>query len=218
MTSPTEPTPPAADSGDLLRRLQAHRKLLTGVVVGVALVVLIGWLMVESGRRREAAAMALLESAWSYQDQGNLPQASAEFQQVIDTYRGTDAAMRAALALNQVRMESEQAQLAADGLREFLARNPPAAYAAAASRLLGVALEDAGQPAEAAEAFQRSADLAEADYLKAEALLAAGRAWRAAGDTERAAEALRRVVREFAETAVASEATVRLAEVTKGAM
>ncbi|MFN2317467.1 MAG: tetratricopeptide repeat protein [Gemmatimonadales bacterium] len=222
MASTPETPPPELPAEDraaaLLARLKANRQLLIGVLVATALVVLIAWFMVESGRRKEAAAMQLLESGWSLQDQGNLPQASTEYQRVVDTYRGTDAAMQATLALNQVRMESEQAQLAVDGLREFLASSPPAPYAAAANRLLGLALEDAGEPAEAAAAFQNSADLADQDFLKAEALLAAGRAWRAAGNTEAAITALRRIVAEFAEAGVAAEATVRLAELTKGAM
>jgi TolA-binding protein len=220
-STPETPTPelPAEDRATaLLARLKANRQLLTGVLVATALVILVAWFMVESGRRKEAAAMQLLESGWSLQDQGNLPQASAEYQRVAETYRGTDAAMQATLALNQVRMESGQAQLAVDGLREFLASSPPAPYAAAANRLLGLALEDAGEPAEAAAAFQRSADLADQNFLKAEALLAAGRAWRAAGNTEQAITVLRRVVSEFAEAGVAAEATVRLAELTKGAM
>lgn len=220
-STPDTPTPelPADDrTADLMARLKSNRQLLSGVLVATALVVLVAWFMVESGRRKEAAAMQLLESGWSLQDQGNLPQASTEYQRVVDTYRGTDAAMQATLALNQVRMESGQAQLAVDGLREFLASSPPAPYAAAANRLLGLALEDAGEPAEAAAAFQRSADLADLDFLKAEALLAAGRAWRAAGNTEAAITALRRIVADFAEAGVATEATVRLAELTKGAM
>jgi TolA-binding protein len=220
-STPETPTPelPAEDrAAALVTRLKANRQLLTGVLVATALVILVAWFMVESGRRKEAAAMQLLESGWSLQDQGNLPQASTEYQRVVDTYRGTDAAMQATLALNQVRMESEQAQLAVDGLREFLASSPPAPYAAAANRLLGLALEDAGEPAEAGAAFQSAADLADQDFLKAEALLAAGRAWRAAGNTEEAITALRRVVSEFAEAGVAPEAIVRLAELTKGAM
>lgn len=222
MASTPETSNPAVSEQDrataFLDRLKANRQLLMGVAVAVALVVLMGWFIVESGRRKEAAAMMLLEGGWSLQDQGSLPEASAEFQRVIDTYRGTDAAMQATLALNQVRMQSGQAQLAVDGLREFLAASPPAEYASAGNRLLGNALEDAGQPAEAAAAYQAAADGAEADYLKAEALLAAARSWRAAGNNEAAVTALRRITTEFAETAVASEATVRLAELTRGAM
>lgn len=220
----TPQTPPAESQTDqdkaaaLLERLKANRQLAVGGLIAVALVALIAWFMVESGRRKEMAAMSLLETAWSLQDQGNSAQAVTEFQRVVDTFRGSDAAMQASLALNQVRMESEQGQLAIDGLREFIARNPPSEYAASAERLLGTALEDAGEPAEAAAAYERSAALAGADHLKAAALLAAARAWRAAGNTEAATVALRRIVNDFKETAVVSEATVRLAELTKGAM
>lgn len=214
--SPVTPDPDRATA--FMDRLKANRQLLTGAAVAVALVLLMGWFIVESGRRKEAAAMAMLENAWSLQDQGSLPEASTEFQRVMDAYGGTDAAMQASLAINQVRMQSGQGQLAVDGLREFLASSPPAHYAASAHRLLGTALEDTGQPADAAAAYQAAADAATQDHLKAEALLAAARAWRAAGNVEEAVGALRRITTEFAEAAVAAEATVRLAELTKGAM
>jgi len=222
MASPADTTvltePAGPDAQGLLERLQANRKVLTGAGVALALLVLVGWFMVESGRRREAAASGLLESAWSLQDQGNLPQASTELQRVIDSYGGTDAAMQATLALNQVRLESGQAQIAADALRAFVAGNPAAEYAAAAHRLLGVALENLGQPAEAAAAYQAAATAALTGPLKAEALLSAARAWRSAGNSEEALRALRTILTDHKDEAVAAEATVRLAELTKGAM
>jgi len=202
----------------LMERLQANRKVLTGAAIAIALVVLVGWFMIESGRRRELAASGLLDTAWGLQDQGNLPQASTEFQRVIDSYGGTDAAMLATLSLNQVRMESGQSQIAADGLREFLARSPSGEFAAAAHRLLGSALENLGQPAEAAAAYQQAVATATTGNFKAEALLAEARAWRAAGNTEEAVRALRVILANHGESAVAAEATVRLAELTKGAM
>jgi TolA-binding protein len=220
-TSQTPLADPLADqdrAAALFERLKANRQLALGGLIAVALVVLIAWFMIESGRRKEIAAMAILETAWSLQDQGESAQAATEFQRLIDNFSGTDAALQAALALNQVRLEIGQAQLAVDGLREFLGRNPPSEAAASAHRLLGAALEDTGQPAEAAAAYEQAAALAGADHLTAAALLAAARAWRAAGNTEAATAALRRIVDEFKETAAVSEATVRLAELTKGAM
>jgi hypothetical protein len=38
-------------------RLKANRQLLTGVLVATALVILVAWFMMESDRRKEAAAM-----------------------------------------------------------------------------------------------------------------------------------------------------------------
>lgn len=209
---------PAEEAPGLVERLQANRKVLAGAAIAIALVAVIGWFMVESGRRREAAASSLLDTAWGLQDQGNLPQASTEFQRVIDSYGGTDAAMLATLSINQVRIESGQAQIAADGLREFLGRSPSAEFASAAHRLLGTALENLGQPAEAAAAYRQAAATSTVANLTAEALLAEARAWRNAGNSEEAIRALRQILADHTESAVAAEATVRLAELTKGAM
>lgn len=212
---PAEPTDRAAA---LLERLKGHRQVLLGALAGLVLLAVVAWFMIESGRRKEAAASAMLENGWNLQDQGSLPEASAEFQRIIDTYRGTDASMQATLALNQIRLESGQAQLAADALREFLARTPPASYAAAGHRQLGTALEDLGQAEEAAAAYRQSATLATADHLKAEALLAAARAYRNAGNTEESVRALREITTSHRESGVYAEAMVRLAEITRGAM
>lgn len=208
----------AEEAGGLVARFQAHRKVLTGAGIVVLLVAVVGWFMVESGRRREAAATGILEGAWSLQDQGNLPQASAEFQRVIDGFGGTDAAMHATLALNQVRLESGQPQIAADALREFIASAPADEYRAAANRLLGIALESLGSPAEAAAAYLESATLAPLAPLKAEALLGAARGFRNAGNGEEAVRVLRQILAEHSESTVAAEARVRLAELTRGAM
>lgn len=214
------PTTATSDDGgnNLLARLQAHRKVLTGAGIAVALIVLVGWFMVESGRRREAAASGILEGAWGLQDQGDLPQASAEFQRVVDGFSGTDAANQAVLALNAVRIESGQSQIAADALTAFLGTSPAAEHAAAAHRLLGVAQENLGKAAEAAASYEQAASRATLSPLKAEALLSAARAHRNAGKPEEALRVLRVILAEHAESAVAGEARVRLAELTRGGM
>ena len=174
-SSPTTEAMPEGGN-NLLARLQAHRKVLTGAGIAVALILLVGWFMVESGRRREAAASGILEGAWGLQDQGDLPQASAEFQKVVDGFSGTDAANQAVLALNQVRIESGQSQIAADALTAFLATSPAAEHGSAANRLLGVAQENLGMAAEAAASYEQAAALATLGPLKAEAMLGAARA------------------------------------------
>ena len=202
----------------LLDRFKANQRLLIGVIAAIGLIALSTWFVIESGKRRELAASSLLESAWSAQDQGNLPQASSDFQRVVDTYGGTDAAKQASLALNQVRIESGQSQLAHDDIQSFLGQNPGPDFAAAANQLLGVALENLNRPADAALAYQRAAELATADHVAAEALLAGARALRAAGDNDAAAQLLRDLLAKYPETLVATEAKVRLGELTKGSM
>ena len=92
----------------------------------------------------------------------------------------------------------------------------PKGYAAQTQALLGVALENTRKPAEAAAAYRAAVDAAELDYLKAQYLLDAGRAWMAAGKPDEAAKAYREIIAKYDKTAALTEAKVRLAEATKG--
>lgn len=203
------PTPAA-------RRRMPSQRTLTIIVAVVAVLALAAWMVVTSGKRKEQFATQALLQARSIAEQGNLPLAATEFQKIIDTYRGTDAAQEAVLGINQVRLINAQSDLAAVGLREFLGTNPDPRYAAPAQALLGAALENAGRPADAAAAYQEASRIAPIDYLKAEYLLSAGRALLAAGKPGEAEEAYRTVVEEHPETASFTEAQVRLSELTAG--
>ncbi|HSB52725.1 MAG TPA: tetratricopeptide repeat protein, partial [Gemmatimonadales bacterium] len=149
-------------------------------------------------------------------DQGNLPQASADLQRVIQTYSGTDAANEAVLALNQIRMTSGQSELAAVNLSEFVARKPAPRFAAPAYGLLGQAQENAKKFAEAAAAYEQAAANAGLGFVKASYLLNAGRAYRLAGKTQDAIRAYRTVVEKYPDAPAVNEAKVRLGEVAAG--
>jgi hypothetical protein len=56
------------------------------------------------------------------------------------------------------------------------------------------------------------------DFLKAQMLSDAGRAWAAAGDTTKAVAAYKRIVAELSKEAAVAEARVRLGELTKGTL
>jgi len=56
------------------------------------------------------------------------------------------------------------------------------------------------------------------DFLKAQMLSDAGRAWAAAGDTAKAVAAYKRIVDELPKEAAVAEARVRLGELTKGTL
>ncbi|MEK6598072.1 MAG: tetratricopeptide repeat protein [Gemmatimonadota bacterium] len=189
--------------------------VLAGAAV-LATIVLLTWGFSVASARKEAAAQARLEAAWNAQDAGNLPLAASEFQAVVDGFGGTNAAMEAVIAVNQARLLNGQSQLAVDALREFLATNPPMGFKASAGRLLGAALENVGKPVEAAAAYEAAAADATEAFRKAEALLAAGRAYRAAGNTEAAIRVLRQVITDYPETASFPAAEIRLGELTKG--
>jgi outer membrane protein assembly factor BamD (BamD/ComL family) len=193
------------------------RQLIAGVV---ALVVagLIAWLLVSSGRRKEEFAARSLNQARAAAEAGNLPLASSELQKLIQSYKGTDAAKEAVITLNQVRMVNGQSELAAVGLREFLATNPPPEYAAPAYGLLGSALENAKKWSDAGDAFASGAKAAELEYLKARYLVEAGRAYREAGKTQAAETAYREVIQKYPKSSSMTKAQVRLAELTDGKM
>ena len=194
------------------------RRMAGAVALAVLLLGVVVWVVLASGRRKEQFAARSLNQARSTAEAGNLPLASSELQRVIETYRGTDAATEAVITLNQVRMVSGQSELAAVGLRDFLAKKPPRKYLAPAYGLLGTALENSARPAEAAEAFGNASKSADLDYLKARYLIDAGRAYRTAGKTNEAGMAYREVIEKHPKSSSFTEARVRLAELTDGKM
>ncbi len=196
---------------------QYARPLLFGA--GAMLLVLLGiWFVRESGRRKEAQATSRLSAALAIADRGNLPQAAAELQKVIQTYSGTEAATEAVIALNQVRIANGQGELAANNLKDFVSKNPPVRYAAPAYGLLGSAQENGKKFADAAQSFEQAAAKAELDYVRASYLVQAGRAYHEAGRPQEAIRAYRTVIEKYPGAPAAAEAQVRLAELTAGAM
>lgn len=224
MATSVEPTtstaPQAAPASTRLGRLglAGRNRQLVIAAAAIVVVALVVWLVSLSGERKEAFAARALAQAEAAVDAGNVPQASAELQRVIDNYKGTDAAAEAVLVLNQLRLENGQTQLAITGLRDFLKTGPTGHRAAAAHALLGAALESAAKFADAAAEYQAAADAAESDYLKSEYLLQAGRALVAAGKKDDAAKAYRTILEKYGKAGLEIEAQVRLAELTKGAM
>lgn len=207
-TTPVPPTPWYRD----------RNRQLIAIAVTVAAVGLITWFLITSGHRKEEFAARSLNQARAAAEAGNLPLASSELQKLIRTYKGTDAATEAVITLNQVRMVNGQSELAAVGLRDFLATKPAPEYAAPTYGLLGAALENARKFDEAGDAFMSASKTAELSYLKARYLLDAARAYREAGKTQEAIAAYREIIQKFPKTASMTEAQVRLAELTDGKM
>jgi outer membrane protein assembly factor BamD (BamD/ComL family) len=197
---------------------QRHQRyLLTGIAILAALA-LAAWFIMASGRRKEEFAGRSLNQARVAAEAGNLPLASSELQRLISAYKGTDAASEAVITLNQVRMVNGQSELAAVGLREFLASKPDAQYVPPATGLLGAALENSRKWIEAANAYTQASNASDVEYLKAKYLVDAGRAFREGGKAEDAAKAYRTVLQKYPNASSVTEAEVRLAELTDGKM
>lgn len=193
-----------------------NRYLAAGL--GVALLGLIVWFVIMSGRRKEDFAGRALDQARAAAEQGNLPLAASEFQKVISTYGGTAAAQEAVINLNQVRLINGQQELAAVNLQDFLKGNPDVPFRSPAYGLLGRALENSKRPAEAAAAYESASKAAEFEYLKADLLLDAARAYANAGEKDKAIAAYRSVMKDYPKSSSRIEAEIRLAELTAGAM
>ncbi len=161
-----------------------------------------------AGRRLEQGRLALASK--------NYQLAASVLSQVVENYSGTRAAQEGNILLAQVRLAQGQSQQAIDLLKEF-ARNAGKDYRAQAYGLLGAAYENASHPRDAADAYQRAADAAQYPFLRAQFLSDAGRAWLAAGDTAQAVTAYKTIAQQLDSTSAATEAKVRLGELTKGA-
>ena len=201
----------------LIEWARGHRNVVTyglgGLVVAAALV---AWNLVAS-RRSEDAAGEQLQQARAAFEQRNLPLAASEFARIRENYSGSRAAQEATLLLAQSRLLQGQAQQAIDVLTGFV-ESADAPYRAQAYGLLGAAYEEVGKARDAAAAYLRAADASQLPSFKAQFLSDAGRTWVTAGDTAQAVATYQRILRDLPETGPVAEATVRLGELTKGAV
>ena len=186
-------------------------------IAGVAVVLVAGgfWFAASARARREAFAERELLQARSSGEAGNLPLATSDLQRVIERYGGTRAGQEAALTLAQFRLMQGQAELAAAELRGFV-QSADRQFQDQAFAVLGTALEQAGQPGPAGQAYLDAAQRTRFDLVAAQMLVAAGRAFTAAGDTASAARAYQRILDDHAQTGAEVEARLRLAELRLG--
>jgi len=197
--------------------IQGHRRLTswagTVLVVGA---LLFTWTLSTKRRAEEIASRNLAGARFAFDNQ-NLPLAASELAKVIEDYSGTNSAQEGRLLLANVRLLQGQPQQAVAVLKDY-APGAGRAFRAQAYSLLGNAFENMGRTREAGDAYEKGSAAAALDFLKAQLLADAGRAWTSAADTGRATAAYRRIVNEFPKETAATEAKVRLAELTKGAV
>ena len=187
----------------------------------VGLLILIGgsgWFYVAAVQRREAIAARDLEQARLAVASGNPALAASDLGRVAATYRNTSAGQEAAIVLAQVRLLQGQASLAIPDLKAFISSNPDKSYAVSAPALLATALEQVGNPKDAAAEYEAASAAASYNFLKAQHLVDAGRVYWTAGDTTKAAAAYERVVKDYKDQPSAVEARIRLAEMRRGAV
>ncbi|HYR32546.1 MAG TPA: tetratricopeptide repeat protein [Gemmatimonadales bacterium] len=196
--------------------IQGHRQASTyGGLAIVAIAGLLWWNHISTRQSEERAGTALNEARLAFETK-NFPLASSELSSVVANYSGTRAAQEATILLAQIRLLQGQSQQAIEQLKAF-APSADAKYRAQAYGLLGAAYDNVGHPREAAEAYAQAAAAAPMDFLTAQFLSDAGRAWVAAGDTTKAIAAYQSIVTKYDSLGTAMEAKVRLGELTRGA-
>ncbi len=184
-------------------------------IAGVAVVVLGAgaWLYVTSQQRKEEFASQALTGARGSAEAGNLPLAARDLATVVQRFGGTRSADEAFILLNQIRLLQGQRDSAIAALQQWVRSRHPDYMKASAYGLLAGGLEDENKLREAADAYRLAAGAAPHDFLKAQYLIDAGRAFAAAGDTTAARAALGEVLDKFGALDQAAEARVRMAEI-----
>ena len=196
--------------------VKTHRTISSWIGGAIALAAgLFLWTQTSKTKLQDIASRDLQNARFAFESQ-NLPLAASGFSRIIENFSGTNAADESHLLLANVRLLQGQPQQAVEVLRDY-APGAGGAYRAQAYGLLGAAYENLGRFQEAAAAYDTGAEAARFDFLKAQMLSDAARAWVAAGDSAKAIANYRRILKDFADAAIATEAKVRLAEITKGA-
>jgi tetratricopeptide (TPR) repeat protein len=215
-TSPAPSQRNAPLSERFIEWVKAHRSVSswigTGIVVAVGLFL---WTQSTKTRSQDIASRELQNARFAFESQ-NLPLAASGLSRIIENYSGTNAAEESRLLLANVRLLQGQPQQAIEGLRDY-APGAGRAYRAQAYGLLGAAYENLGRFQEAAGAYDAGVEAAQLDFLQAQMLSDAARAWVGAGDTAKAIRNYQRILKDFAKEGIATEAKVRLAELTRGA-
>ena len=195
--------------------VKAHRQLSSWIAaIVVVAAVLFVWNLSTQRRYEEIASRELQGARFAFENQ-NLPLAASELAKVVENYSGTNAADEARLLLANVRLLQGQPQQAVAVMKDY-APGAGSAYRAQAYGLLGAAFENMGRFREAGEAYENGSAAARLDFMKGQFLADAGRAWTVAGDTAKAVAAYQRILKDFAKEGAATEAKVRLGELTKG--
>jgi len=195
--------------------VKAHRQLSSWIAAIVFVAgVLFVWNLSTQRRSEEIASRELQGARFAFENQ-NLPLAASELAKVVENYSGTNAADEARLLLANVRLLQGQPQQAVAVMKDY-APGAGSAYRAQAYGLLGASFENMGRFREAGEAYENGSAAARLDFMKAQFLADAGRAWAVAGDTAKAVAAYQRILKDFAKEGAATEAKVRLGELTKG--
>ncbi len=205
-----------SDAGDrVVEWFARHQRQFT---IGVVAVVLLGfgvWFTRAAQIRKEEFAARELGQARVAAGAGNFQLAASDLSRIITSYGGTPAGQEAVILLANVHMQQQQPGLAVAELQDFLDGGPQREFVGPAAGLLGNALEEMGDLARAADAYDQAIEATPYALIQSEYLMDLGRVAWAIGDTARAAEAYEQIIEASEDSPAVTEATFRLAEMRR---
>jgi predicted negative regulator of RcsB-dependent stress response len=185
------------------------------VGIGAAAVLVAGaiaWYIPRARIQKNENADKQLLAAKQSINSGNEPLAESDLKKVVDRYAGTPSGTEAGLLLAQLRLTKGDAGGAVTVLKDLAGKAGSGPSAATVHGLLGDALSQANQTAEAAAEYARAAALTSMPNERTLLLTKAGHAYMAAGRREEARKVWESVAAQQENPQLAAEARLRLGE------
>jgi predicted negative regulator of RcsB-dependent stress response len=195
----------------VLRFWERYGRLAAGVLVGLAVVGMVGYFSLRSRRASEEAAAAKLAEASIYYWQGDYQRSLQLARETAEQYASTASGLDAHRQAADAAYWGGDFKTAVAEYRRYLAKNSSGLLADAARRSLAYALESNRQYLDATREYE--ALIGHFDRgSSAEFLLASARCFAAADQSREAMTRLQRLVDEYGETDYANRARIELAE------
>lgn len=190
---------------------ERYSRILLGVVAGVLVLGVVGFLGIRSRRAAEDSAAGKLAEASVYYWQGDYQRSLALARECAEQYGSTPSGRDAHRQAADAAYWGGDFKTAVAEYRRYLDSKPKGLLADAARRSLAYSLESDGQFLEAAKEYEALVGRLDRGS-SAEFLVAAARCFEAASQGPAAVERLKRVSEEFGETEYANQARLTLAE------
>jgi len=190
-----------------------YGKVALGVLAALVVAGAATYFTMTSRRSAEEQAAGRLAEATLHYFQGDLQRARETARQVAEQFPDTPSGNDGHRLMGDAAFWSNDYKGAIAEYRRYLAKAPKGVLTDAANRSLAYALENDGQPAEAAKLFEGLVGKFDRES-SGEFLAAAARCQRAAGDAGGAKRNLERLIAEFGETSYARSARITVAELS----
>jgi tetratricopeptide (TPR) repeat protein len=193
--------------------LEANARLLAIAAAAVVLLAVVSVLWVRARAQAEGKAGEKVAEISTLYWQGGYDRVIQGADQIRKDFPGTAAASEALRVKGDALFWQGDFKGAAAAYQTYLKENPKVSpVTLGVRRNLAQALESQGQARQAAEMYEALAAEQAPREFQAEIWLAAGRAWRTAGDSARALAAFRRVATDYADTPSGAKGQLSLGE------